>query len=414
LISIALGLFGGLAITLLLYRRAASAIDRVLDERLEGAGESAAFLLGSEAPTSAKLKAIMDLNGLDAAFVVSDDFTVVLDASSGEHKTVDLLRTDSERLERALAGRASVGPAYVLGALPVIAGYFPLRTSTGGASRRALVLEAGRAFQSARDELRGARDAGLALSLVTAVALALIALRWSRAEALARTSAERAAEVRAMAQMASMAAHEIKNPLGVIRASTELMRERSGAVLSDRDRETLNDVLSEVDRLRGLTDDFLDLSRDRPLAIARTNVSSILDEAARATKTASPNVVLTVDVAPDLCVDGDEARLGQVFRNLLANAAQADPNGTIAIDGKREGSRIRILVRDRGPGIAESIRERLFDPFVTTRAQGTGLGLAISRRHVERHGGSIRLLETSGEPGACFEVVLPAAAPSIV
>ena len=96
-----------------------------------------------------------------------------------------------------------------------------------------------------------------------------------------------------------------------------------------------------------------------------------------------------------------------MFANLLLNAAQAGAQHVDVRGGLTDGI-ARVEIRDDGPGVSASIRARLFEPFATGRAEGTGLGLAVSRRIVERHGGSLRLLDGPG--GAAFEISLPLAA----
>ncbi len=189
----------------------------------------------------------------------------------------------------------------------------------------------------------------MALSAVGALALALVAARWLRDERARREAAAKAARGEALTKMAAMAAHEIRNPLGVIRGTVELMRERSGAKLSERDRESLEDVLGEVERLRRLTEDLLDLSADRPLAARRVELSEVLEEAARATEAAFPGVKVRRSFAELPPVEGDAGRLRQVFANLLQNAAQAQGAGEVRLAAQPDGSVVRVRVEDDGP-----------------------------------------------------------------
>jgi signal transduction histidine kinase len=204
--------------------------------------------------------------------------------------------------------------------------------------------------------------------------------------------------------MAAMAAHEIRNPLGVIRGAAELVRERSGDALARRDREALGDILGEVDRLRRLTEDLLDVTREPALVTAPCDLAEIALDGARAVERSHPEVAVQTALPP-LPVEVDPARLRQVFANLLLNAAQAGAR-RIELRGAPEGGSARVEVHDDGPGVEPGIRERLFEPFATGRVRGKGLGLAISRRIVERHGGSLELV-ADGRPGAAFELRLP-------
>lgn len=399
-----LGLAGTLLATLFLYRAAAAAVDRVLEERLRGAGETAAGMLARADPVSADLRPVMIANRLEDAYLVSPSLVILADATGRAGRRADLLRTDAARVERAAHGEATVAFAYALGDQPVATGYFPVR-GPDGAVRAVLALEAGQAFATAHRGLRRALGVAIALSLVGALALALAARRWSGAEALRRRDAERAIRGDALARMGAMVAHEIRNPLGVIRGSVELVRARSGAALAPQDGEALLDVLGEADRLRRLTEDFLDLARDPAIAPTTVEVAAIADDAGRAV--ARSHGTLVVHVEGGARAQADPARLRQVLSNLLVNAAQAGARNTWVRADAQDG-RARIVIRDDGPGVDPAVRPRLFEPFATGRAEGTGLGLALSRRIVERQGGTLRLLDDAG-PGAAFEVRLPLA-----
>ena len=206
----------------------------------------------------------MRTNGLEGVYVLSRSLRVTADATGMAGRRADLLRLDLGRVEGAFSGRATIAPAYAFGNLTVLTGYFPIARGDGAVSA-VLVLEAGRSFVAAQTRITRARDLGVSLSIVSALALALVAARWNRVERERRAAAARAARGEALSRVAAMAAHEIRNPLGVIRGTVDLMRERSGATLVDRDRVALNDIAEEVERLRRLTQDLLDLSADRPL-----------------------------------------------------------------------------------------------------------------------------------------------------
>lgn len=396
------GLAGSLAATLALYRAAAGALDRVQEERLRGAGQTASELLGAGTPTPARLHAVMVANGLDGAYVVSPALEILADAAGPSGVRADLLRVDASRVRAALGGQITVGRAYEVGSLTVHTAYFPLRAREGPVAA-VLALEAGRTFAAARARLQHALGLGVGLACAGAIALFVVAARWSRAESRARDAAARAARGEATARMAAAVAHEIRNPLGIIRGAVELVRERAGRQLTPRDRERLEDVLGEVERLRVLTDDFLDLSADRPLQEAMVDLSEVAAEAAHGNRALHPELDVSIAIsAPP--VMADPARLRQVFANLLANAAQAGAR-RVEIRGGSRVDHIGILVADDGPGIPAELQDRLFEPFTSGRPGGTGLGLAVSRRILERHGGSLILIE--GGPGAVFELQFP-------
>ncbi len=401
-----LGLAGALGVTLFLYRAADDAVRRVLDARLRGAGETAAGLLGRTRPTGEDLRAVMRASGLEGAYVVSPALEILADATGPAGGMASLLRVDEARVRRAFAGEPSVAFAYAIEDQPIATGYFPVRGPDGRVAA-VLAVEAGRSFTSAQGQLRRALWIGIVLSVVVALALGAAALQWARSEAHQRETAERAARGDAVSRMAAMVAHEIRNPLGTIRGAAELVRARRAAVLEPPDVEALQDVIGEVDRLRHLTQDFLDLAREPALVTAQVDLAEIAADASRGLAHRHPAVAVRLELPP-LRVDADPGRIGQVLANLLVNAAQAGARG-IAIHGGAADGFVRVEVRDDGAGIPSGIRARLFDPFTTGRADGTGLGLAIARRIAERHGGTLDLVE-DGRPGTAFALRLPLAA----
>jgi signal transduction histidine kinase len=403
-IAALLGLAGSLGATLYLHGEAGAALDRVLEERLKGAGETAAGLLGSGEPDGPALRAVMRANGLEGAYVLSPGLRIVADATGSAGGVADLLRVDARRAAEALDGRASVAFGWEMGDLRIATAYFPIRRPDGSV-RAVLALEAGQAFAAVRGTLRQALAVGVILSVVGAIALAFAALRWSRIEAQRRTDAERAVRGEALARMAAMVAHEIRNPIGVIRSAAELVGARAGPFLGDRDRAALGDVLSEVERLRRMTEDFLDLAREPRLEAVAVDLAELVGEAARALSTTHPSIEVRLDVPPVRAL-ADPGRIRQVLSNLLVNSAQAGAT-KVELTAEAERGSVRLALQDDGPGVDPALRERLFDPFVSGRAGGTGLGLAISRRMVERQGGT--LVNVQAERGARFEVRLPLA-----
>lgn len=401
-----LGLLGTLGVTLYLHRAAGAALDRVLEERILGAGETAAEMVGRSVPSAATLRAVMDANRLEGVFLLSRDLVVLADATGTPGRRADLLRVDRTRVERAFSGQPSLAFSWSVGDVKIATGYFPVE-GPDGKVQAVLAVEGGQALAGARDGLRRALLVGLALSALVAFALAFVAFRWARGEEQRRAAAALAAKGEAVSRMAAMVAHEIRNPLGIIRGAAELVRVRSAGRLAGPDEEALSDILGEVDRLRRLTEDFLDLAGNRPLSLAPVDGREVAEEAARALGRTHPDVAVTVSLPP-VPLQADAARLRQVLANLAANAAQAGAT-RVEVTGRVDGPEMEIDVRDDGPGIDPAVRDRLFDPFASGRKDGTGLGLAICRRIVEAHGGTIEAVPGEGT-GTTFRLRLPVAA----
>ena len=260
-----LGLFGSLTATLFLYQAATASLDRVLEERLRGAGETAAELLARGEPGGEVLRAVMEANRLEGVYVVSPSLRILADAAGPVPARANLLRVDAERVAEAVAGRASVEFAYALGDLRIATGYFPVRGPGRGMHPAVLAVEAGQSFDPGRRACAGRSGRGWRSRCWGALALAVVAGsgRGARSSAAASPSARRGAtrwrawrpwwRTRSATPSASSAGRSSWSRSGPAR-------------LGPDDREALADVLGEVERLRRLTEDFLDLAREPPLA----------------------------------------------------------------------------------------------------------------------------------------------------
>jgi signal transduction histidine kinase len=244
-------------------------------------------------------------------------------------------------------------------------------------------------------------------ALVFAVGLGLAL----RALERARVAHGRAERLAAVGQMAAMVAHEVRNPLGILRGQIELARERLGAAAPPREQERFAEMLSEVDRLNQLTEEFLGLSRDVALDPQDVDLGALAAGVAEEARLVAPGSDITATGAAT--VHADAGKLRQALLNLVLNATQiGGPRVHVAIEVAAEGARARISVIDDGPGVPPEMAARLFEPFVTARAGGTGLGLVVARRIAERHGGSLVLESRPGAPGARFSIYLPGPASS--
>lgn len=218
--------------------------------------------------------------------------------------------------------------------------------------------------------------------------------------------------------LAAGVGHEINNPLNYVRLNLELLRERNSGGLSPEDLRLLTEAQTGVDRMQLIVNDLKTFSRghqDDPLTPVR--IDGVLKSALNLARTEIQNRArLTADVTDLPAILAHEARLGQVFLNLLINAAHAIPAGApeaneIRVTGRlaRE-DRVVIEVRDTGVGIPEEDRERVFRPFFTTKeiGQGTGLGLSICHSIVEKFGGTISFESEPGR-GTVFRLSFPRA-----
>jgi len=252
----------------------------------------------------------------------------------------------------------------------------------------------------------------LALSVVTLLASYLAErLRMTGGRLVVATArAEQAERLAALGRLAAGLAHEIRNPLGSIVASIELLR--TGSTLGAEDKELCEIIERETTRLNDLVGDMLDLSRPRapvkaPMSLA-TTARDVVTLAGRSGR--GGDVLVRYDGPDELSIDADAAQIRQVAWNLVRNAIQASSAGSevlvrvrLADDG---GSLLEIS--DHGAGIPPEARERLFDAFFTTRSQGMGIGLAVVKRILDDHGFEI-VVESAEGKGTTFRVHIPRA-----
>ncbi len=215
-------------------------------------------------------------------------------------------------------------------------------------------------------------------------------------------------------------AHEIRNPLTPIMLSTERLRRRYASKIDDTDGvfdRCIETILRKVEDIARMVEEFSSFARMPKPSIAPFDMRAVLQGASFAQSVVSPDIEIELETelaeAPFL---GDERLLAQAFGNLLKNAAEAidgqpienDVSGHIRIILTRDGAGLEIVIEDNGPGFPAEVRNRLLEPYVTTREKGTGLGLAIVNRIIADHGGSISLQNRpDGLRGARVRVLLP-------
>ena len=215
-------------------------------------------------------------------------------------------------------------------------------------------------------------------------------------------------------------AHEIRNPLGGIRASAQLLRQE---LENPEQQEYLDVVISEVDRINRLIERMMDFTRPRELNINEINIHKVLKDiiVLERESIAQKHIRLEQVYDPSLpLINADEDQLKQVFINLIRNAIEASSDkGKIQLITRvstgysmkttpdaNPGQSIVVEIIDSGTGVNETAMKNLFTPLYTTKSKGSGLGLPISLKIVENHGGKIKITSEEGL-GTTVQVFLP-------
>jgi signal transduction histidine kinase len=212
-----------------------------------------------------------------------------------------------------------------------------------------------------------------------------------------------------LGQMAATVAHEIKNPLSAIKSIAQVMSEDER--MGQEYARDLSLIVGETDRLGQSVTQLLTFARTETPSELPSRAGQLIDAIVRLFQVDAEKerVELSVTIQNDAELNGAAVSTIRVaLSNLILNALQATPaGGEIGIFEKVEKGDVVIIVEDNGPGVAADLRQRIWEPFFTTKQRGTGLGLAIVRKRMEEAGGTARLVSGSNDEGAKFELRVP-------
>ncbi|MFZ5775262.1 MAG: ATP-binding protein [Thermodesulfobacteriota bacterium] len=203
-------------------------------------------------------------------------------------------------------------------------------------------------------------------------------------------------------------AHEIKNPLAIIKGSLEVLR-KEGPMDAGMKAQLMVFLDEEIERINKLIEDFLLFARPQEPTLQAMTAAGVVASLAQRMRLLSSVIAISGDdqVEPDLALRCDPHLLERALLNIVRNGLEASPDGSgVAVTIAGSDRRLVFTVRDNGPGIPEEALPRLFEPFFSTKAKGTGLGLAIAKEIINAHGGNISATNPKGG-GACFTISLP-------
>jgi len=402
-------------------------LDAELSLRLTSVARVSAQLLESEGITelysrgdllSGKLLADPLLNNLrrdvelQNIFLIDRNFRAL--ASTGQlfplGEQISYIRDDSLIVARAWTGAVVASPVHELEGSRFKTAYAPVRTALGEVNCL-LVIEANAAFFEiinffSRTIIIGGLIS-FAVLVIFGVLLSMAIGMFLRTEA----SLRRAERLASMGQMAATVAHEIRNPLGIIKSTADVLKSRYDK--SDQPDELFEFIPSEVRRLNRLVSDFLSFARDRELNFGKSDLVETVQKTLAMVRREHPKNAETIQFVGEIThlkISHDSDAMIQVLLNLLMNSLDAtEGRGVIRVSlasTVERGNDMALLeVADNGPGLPAS-PEKVFEPFFTTKTHGSGLGLAVCKQIVEKHDGKI-VAESEKGKGTVMRIYLP-------
>jgi signal transduction histidine kinase len=411
-------------------------LDEELGKRFEATAHTAALLIQPEqldalfpgASDSLRADVESTMDAVEAADAVRERWRRLADGAGAsnillldpDHKVVLALREttsqqagratlDEAAFTRAMIGEAAHSRLFEEGENYLKAGYAPV-TQYDGRIVGAVVVEGG---SSAFRPLVQVRASLYGAAILASILVVLVGLGYVRTQARLARIEERMNHADLLAtvgQVAAGVAHEIRNPLAVLRGASSRLQKLEQLPVAER-KELLGMLDEEVHRMGDVVQNFLDLSRkpdsESSTFLLRPVLERTIDILKVELSRCGVNAAIRWEVADDVLIRGRPQAMHHLFLNLALNARDAMPEGgelTILVQARK--SELRIYFQDSGPGIPRAVRSKIFEPFFTTRAEGTGLGLAFVERIVIEHGGTISV-GSSPSGGAQFQIHLP-------
>ena len=214
----------------------------------------------------------------------------------------------------------------------------------------------------------------------------------------------------AIGTLASGVAHELNNPLNNIYISAQVLQREAGKKVSPFIKEILNDIISQSIRVKGIVSDLLEFARGREPQLRGVELNNLITGAYKSLGYSMNlnNIKFVLDSDPNgVVIYADPEQMERVFINIFTNAFDAmNGKGRLTVKAEQEGEMVRIKISDTGSGMSNEGKERVFEPFYTTKDKGTGLGLAIVFNIMRKHNGKISVESEEGK-GTTFTIVLP-------
>ena len=373
------------------------------------------------------LEKVKRANDLEAVFIFDGNLNSLIDTrvefTQGDH--YGYMLSDSLTIQAAWRDGSAHSPLHEIDGSYFKSGYFAIYAGP----RTPLAMICSDASADFLEKLAALRTALSLFAVVSVIVLSIVSasmLRSVRALVRAQEEVGKSEKLALVGKMAAGIAHEIRNPLGIIKSTADIIRRNYG---TDED-EIFDYIPSEVERVDNLVEGFLSMAREQAPQIERVNASAWLDGTVSRLEPLCREEEVSLNLAPpdssiELNIDREHSE--RVLRNLVSNSIAAGREagsrdlkiniyaGTgktliepdVQSSGHEVENRLVVYVEDNGPGIPESAAENIFEPFFTTRRAGTGLGLAIARADMESQDGLLQL--EPSDSGTVFSCWFPLA-----
>jgi two-component system sensor histidine kinase HydH len=215
-----------------------------------------------------------------------------------------------------------------------------------------------------------------------------------------------------MGEMASVLAHEIRNPLGSIKGFAQYLMEKDKEPVpqnTDTGKDYLNIIVSEAKRLETLTEDLLIYAKPVEVRITEFNLGELTGEIIHSLhppKEEKNKVSVEASIPDNMTIKSDKEKLRQIITNIIQNSIDAvKESGIVSVKAEKTNDKIIIIISDNGCGMDADTKAKAFKPFFTTKAQGTGLGLAVVEKLTKSIGGTVEL-ESEPQKGTVFRIIM--------
>lgn len=307
-----------------------------------------------------------------------------------------------QNFQRALSGRASVSEIQEFSGEKFMSAYAPIK-NVDGFLLAILVIEAKAEFFQVLTSLKNRLLLFSAINILVIILIATLLYRMIQRNLRYQSELNDQEHLVQLGTMAASVAHELRNPLGIIEGTSDVIQKKYGK----EDDELFSYIPDEISRLNRLIDEFLTFARTPKLNIDKLNLTSLTEHISRSLKPEYRNKLIISDF-PQHQLKTDQQLLERALFNIILNAFQASPDSTpihlnISVSKK---SVLSFVIEDEGPGIPGTNPENIFKPFFTTKEQGTGLGLAITQRIIQQLKGSIHF-ENLSSVGTRFTISVP-------